>query len=185
MCHLQVTYWLFSHGNIWVLLHLVKLLLGFQIIIIILVVINVSHIHGKTNNDKMLLKNDNSNKNKYSFDFYYNFLYSGKSQCFLFFFLNCYSDVGSWGSVFHFLTFDVLFIPLPCSLSWCLLNLTLKFSTVLCMCMSFFKFLRALLHLNILFLAGMHPVIYSGNQAFFCSPHCSCFLRVSSVCLCV
>lgn len=95
MCHLQVTYWLFSHGNIWVLLHLVKLLLGFQIIIIILVVINVSHIHGKTNNDKMLLKNDNSNKNKYSFDFYYNFLYSGKSQCFLFFFLNCYSDVGS------------------------------------------------------------------------------------------
>jgi len=128
MCHLQVTYWLFSHGNIWIQLHLVKLLVGFQIIIIILVVIDVSHIHGKTNNDKMLLKNDNSNKNKYSFDFYYNFLYSGKSKCFLFFFLNCYSDVGSWGSVFHFLTFDVLFIPLPCFLSWCLLNFTVKFS---------------------------------------------------------
>ena len=76
---------------------------------------NVSRIHGKTNNDKMLLKNDNSNKNKYSFDFYYNFVYSGKSQDFLFF--PELMLLGSEDSPFIFLTFGLLLIPLAYFLS--------------------------------------------------------------------
>ena len=173
MCHLQVTYWFFSHGNIWIQLHLVKLLVGFQIIIIILVFITVSHIHGKTA-IKISIPST-STTTSYT-----------QENLRVFFFFFSWTVTQMWAledQSFIFLTFDVFFKPLPC-LSWCF-NFTLKFSTVFCMCMSFFKFLRAFLRLNTLFLAGMHPVIYNGNQAFFCSPHCSCFLCVSSVCLCV
>ena len=123
MCHLQVTYWFFSHGNIWIQLHLVKLLVGFQIIIIILVFITVSHIHGKTA-IKISIPST-STTTSYT-----------QENLRVFFFFFSWTVTQMWAledQSFIFLTFDVLFKPLPC-LSWCF-NFTLKFSTVFCMCM--------------------------------------------------
>ena len=194
ICNLQVTYWVFSQCNIWIQPHLVKLLVGFQIIIIILVFINVSRIHGKTNNDKMLLKHDNSNKNKYSFDFYYNFLYSGKSQDFLFFLNSCYSDLGSGNSSFIFLTFGLLLIPLAHFLSWYFFNFTFKifyyilnvyvliynFSELFCIWIFFFLHEHILLFIMEIKPSSV-PCTAPVSSAF---PVCVCACVYVCVCVC-
>lgn len=60
-------------------------IVDFQIVIIILIFINMIHIHGKNNNDKNAPKKNNNDKNiKYFSSFYYNFL-CRFSQGFLFF----------------------------------------------------------------------------------------------------
>ena len=194
ICNLQVTYWVFSQCNIWIQPHPVKLLVGFQIIIIILVFINVSHIHGKTNNNKMLLKHDNSNKNKYSFDFYYNFLYSGKSQDFLFFLNSCYSDLGSGNSSFIFLTFGLLLIPLAHFLSWYFFNFTFKifyyilnvyvliynFSELFCIWIFFFLHEHILLFIMEIKPSSV-PCTAPVSSAF---PVCVCMCICVCVCVC-
>ena len=143
----------------------------------------------------MLLKHDNSNKNKYSFDFYYNFLYSGKSQDFLFFLNSCYSDLGSGNSSFIFLTFGLLLIPLAHFLSWYFFNFTFKifyyilnvyvliynFSELFCIWIFFFLHEHILLFIMEIKPSSV-PCTAPVSSAF---PVCVCMCICVCVCVCV
>lgn len=146
----------------------------------------------------MLLRNDTNNKNnKYSLSFYYNFLYLGKYQDFLFFSNSHYSDVGSIGLIFHFLifsspvhTFGLFFIF---NFEDIFSSLSLKFLTTFCMYMSLFTISQGFfLHLNIPFLTAsssnlMHEYILLSIMEINCFS-IPCTAPVSSVfpvCVCV
>lgn len=133
----------------------------------------------------MLLKNDNSNKSKYSFDFYYNFLYSGRSQGFLFFpelLLGC-------GLLRISLSFSYLLMS--CSY-FCLvfhldifLTLPLKFSTVFCTYMSSFITSQSFFALEYSFSCMNTACSLQWELNLLLFPSCSCSLCIFSLCACV
>lgn len=134
----------------------------------------------------MLLKNDNSNKNKYSFDFYYNFLYSGRSQGFLFF---PWAVTRMWAledQSFIFLTSDVLLILLPCFSSWYFLNFTFKiFYCILHVYVLIYNF-SELFSIGIFFFLREYSLFFTMEITLLLLPSLLLFpLHFLCVCVCV